>query len=122
MGYAAVSPGLTSAQTALRERLVGLFADMPPREADALARLDLLQASLSGTRRRRGLTPEGCHYSCRVSGGCSVVLVDEAAEPVAAADFTLRRSLLSLVAFGRSKFERPMRPLAVVMVDVDAEH
>src|SRR5438067_2600277 len=29
---------------------------------------------------------EGCHYSSRVSGGGSVVLVDEAAEPVAAVD------------------------------------
>ena len=30
---------------------------------------------------------EGRHYSCRVSGGGSVVLVDEAAEAVAAVDF-----------------------------------
>src|SRR5947207_13264483 len=41
---------LSSAQTALRERLAGLIADMPPNEADALARLlERLQASLSGT-------------------------------------------------------------------------
>ena len=41
---------LRSAQTALRERLAGLLTDMPPHEADALARLlELLQASLSGT-------------------------------------------------------------------------
>ncbi len=41
---------LRSAQTALRERLAGLLADLPPPEADALARLlDVLQASLSGT-------------------------------------------------------------------------
>src|SRR5436309_5539669 len=41
---------LRSAQTALRERLAGLLADMPPHDADALARLlDLLQSSLSGT-------------------------------------------------------------------------
>jgi DNA-binding MarR family transcriptional regulator len=41
---------LRSAQTTLRERLAGLLADMPPHEADALARLlDLLQASLAGT-------------------------------------------------------------------------
>jgi hypothetical protein len=34
----------------LRERLSGLLADMPPHEADALARLlELLQASFSGT-------------------------------------------------------------------------
>jgi hypothetical protein len=32
------------------------------------------------------VTPEGRHYSCRVSGGGSVVLVDEAAESVAATD------------------------------------
>jgi len=41
---------LRSAQTTLRERLAGLLADMPPHEADALARLlELLQASLAGT-------------------------------------------------------------------------
>jgi DNA-binding MarR family transcriptional regulator len=41
---------LRSAQTALRERLAGLLADLPPHEADALARLlERLQASLSGT-------------------------------------------------------------------------
>lgn len=41
---------LRSAQTVLRERLAGLLADMPPHEADALARiLELLQASLAGT-------------------------------------------------------------------------
>src|SRR5439155_12463595 len=33
----------------------------------------------------------GCHYSRRVSSGCSVVLVDEAAEPVAAPDLADRR-------------------------------
>ena len=41
---------LRSAQKALRERLAGLLADLPPPEADALARLlERLQASLSGT-------------------------------------------------------------------------
>lgn len=41
---------LRSAQTALRERLAGLLADIPPPETDALARLlERLQASLSGT-------------------------------------------------------------------------
>jgi DNA-binding MarR family transcriptional regulator len=41
---------LRSAQTALRERLAGLLADMPPPETDALARLlDRLEASLTGT-------------------------------------------------------------------------
>ena len=41
---------LRSAQTALRERLAGLLADMPRAETDALARLlERLEASLSGT-------------------------------------------------------------------------
>ena len=41
---------LQSARTALRERLAGLLADIPPREAEALARLlERLEASLSGT-------------------------------------------------------------------------
>lgn len=41
---------LQSARTALRERLAGLLADLPPRETEALARLlELLEASLSGT-------------------------------------------------------------------------
>ena len=40
---------LNSAQTALRERLAGLLADMPPPETEALARLlERLEASLSG--------------------------------------------------------------------------
>jgi MarR family transcriptional regulator, organic hydroperoxide resistance regulator len=41
---------LRSAQTALRERLAGLLADMPREETDALARLlERLESSLSGT-------------------------------------------------------------------------
>jgi DNA-binding MarR family transcriptional regulator len=41
---------LRSAQTALRERLAGLLADLPRPEAEALAGLlERLQASLSGT-------------------------------------------------------------------------
>ena len=41
---------LQSAQTALRERLAGLLADMPPAETEALARLlERLEASLNGT-------------------------------------------------------------------------
>ena len=41
---------LRSAQTALRERLAGLLGELPPHEAEALARLlDLLESSLSGT-------------------------------------------------------------------------
>src|SRR5439155_6449811 len=51
-----------------------------------------------------------------------VVLVDEAAEPVARADLALRRSLPSLVGFGWSEFEGAVRPLAAGMVDVDAQH
>jgi len=40
---------LRSAQTVLRERLAGLLTDLPPPEADALARLlERLEASLSG--------------------------------------------------------------------------
>lgn len=40
---------LRSAQTALRERLAGLLADMPRTETEALARLlERLEASLSG--------------------------------------------------------------------------
>lgn len=41
---------LHSAQTVLRERLAGLLTDLPPPEANALARLlERLEASLSGT-------------------------------------------------------------------------
>lgn len=41
---------LDSAQTALREQLTGLLADMPRAETDALARLlERLEASLRGT-------------------------------------------------------------------------
>jgi hypothetical protein len=50
-----------------------------------------------------------------------VVLVDEAAESVAA-DLARRRAFSSLVGLGRVEFERPMRPLSVVVVEVDAEH
>ena len=65
---------------------------------------------------------EGRHYSCRVSGGGSVVLVDEATEAVAAVDLAHMRSCLWRVGVGWAKFKGTMRPLAVVMVDVDAEH
>jgi hypothetical protein len=51
-----------------------------------------------------------------------VVLVDEAAEVVATANFALGRSLPSLVEVGRPVLERPMWSLSVVVVDVDAEH
>ena len=53
---------LRSAQTTLRERLAGLLADMPPPEADALARLlERLQASLSGTPPPRPHRPPPSH-------------------------------------------------------------
>src|SRR5439155_17741677 len=68
------------------------------------------------------LPTEGRHYSRHTSGGGSVVLVDKAAEPVAAADLVRRRSFWSLDGFGCPEFEGTMRPLAVVVVDVDAEH
>jgi hypothetical protein len=48
--------------------------------------------------------------------------VDEAAEAIAAADLARRRSFSSLVGFWCPLFEGTMRPLAVVVVDVDAEH
>ena len=51
-----------------------------------------------------------------------VVLVDVAAESVAAVDLAVAGSLVSLVGLGRPEFERTVRPLAVVVVDVDAEH
>src|SRR4051794_21620917 len=66
--------------------------------------------------------PEGRLYSCRASSGCSVVLVDEAAEPVAAADLTRGRSRSLYVRVGRTEFDRAVGPLTVVMVDVDAQH
>jgi hypothetical protein len=69
-----------------------------------------------------GLWGEGRHYSCRASSGGSVVLVNEAAEPVAAADVVLGRSFWLRLRLGRAEFERAMRSLAVVVVDVDTEH
>jgi hypothetical protein len=44
----------------------------------------------------------------RVSGGFFVVLVDEAAEPVATVDLTHRFSLATLVVFGRPELEGTM--------------
>jgi hypothetical protein len=58
--------------------------------------------------------PERRHYSCRGSCGGSVVLVDEATEPVATVDVVFERCLLSFDEFGRSELEGAMRPLAVV--------
>jgi hypothetical protein len=51
-----------------------------------------------------------------------VVLVDEAAEPVATADLAHERSVSSLVGLWRPELERTMRPLAVVVVNLEAEH
>ena len=53
--------------------------------------------------------------------GNSVVLVDETSELVAAADLPAGRSCL-LLGLGRAELERTMRPLGVVVVDVDAQH
>ena len=53
------------------------------------------------------------------SCGGSVVLVDEAAEPVAAPDLADGRSRFWLVRFGRPELKRAMRPLAVVVLHVD---
>ena len=64
---------------------------------------------------------EGRHYSCRVSGGGPVILVDEATEAVAAVDLAHARSFLWRVRVGRAKFKCTMWPLAVVVIDVDAE-
>jgi hypothetical protein len=50
-----------------------------------------------------------------------VVLVDEPAKPVAAADLTHRRSRV-VPGLGRLEFECTVRPLGVVVVDVNAEH
>jgi hypothetical protein len=52
---------------------------------------------------------EGRQYSSRVSGGGSVVLVDEATEAVAAVDLAHMRSCLWRVRVGRAKFKGTMR-------------
>jgi hypothetical protein len=65
---------------------------------------------------------EGCHYSGRISCCGSVVLVDEAAELVAALDFGTSRSGCRPVGVGWPELERAMRPLLVVVVDVDAQY
>jgi hypothetical protein len=51
-----------------------------------------------------------------------VVLVDEAAEAVAAVDPARLRSFWRLMRVGGTKFKATMRPLAVVVVRVDTEH
>src|SRR5436190_12928978 len=59
--------------------------------------------------------------TCRCSCGGSVVLVDEATEPVAAVDLAPARYRI-LLGFRRAELEPTVRPLGVVVVDVDAEH
>ena len=48
--------------------------------------------------------------------------MEEAAEPVAAVDFAARRLRRRFAGVGWLKLERSVRPLGVVVVDVDAEH
>lgn len=57
-------------------------ATATPRTTTRRAYSGIARILAAGGSTRR----EGRHYWCRVSGGGSVVLVDEAAEPVAAAD------------------------------------
>ena len=59
---------------------------------------------------------------CRVSGGGSVVLMDQAAEPVVAVDLAGGRCQWRLIGLRRLELERTMRSVLVVMVDVNAEH
>src|SRR5919204_4695004 len=72
---------------------------------------------------RREREPEGRHYRCRLSSGRLVVLVDEAAEAVAAVDGTTGRGLGLACAsrLRRTQVERAVRPLTVVVVDEHAE-
>jgi len=51
-----------------------------------------------------------------------VVLVDEAAEAVAAVDPARLRLFWRLMRVGGTKFKATMRPLAVVVVRIDTEH
>jgi len=50
-----------------------------------------------------------------------VILVDQAAESVAAADFACECSVLPLVGLGRPELESTMRSVPVVVIDVDAQ-
>ena len=62
---------------------------------------------------------KGANYSCRTSRSGSVVLVEQAAELVAALDLARGRER-GLRRIGRLQVERAVRPLAVVVVGVDA--
>ncbi len=53
------------------------------------------------------LRPEGCHYSRHASRGGSVVLVEEAAELLAAADLGGGRSVAALDGFGEAQAGGP---------------
>jgi CubicO group peptidase (beta-lactamase class C family) len=75
--------------------------EVRPCDLISLGRLFLARGDVRGRRvldpayvdrATRASTPggEGRHYSCRASSGGSVVLMDETAEPVAAADFAHR--------------------------------
>jgi hypothetical protein len=66
-------------------------------------------AASSTSHARASPTPGGRQYSCRVSGGGSVVLVDEAAEPVAATDLADGWPGSPLVAARRPEFEGARR-------------
>jgi len=88
----------------------------------ALDGLLLLQHGLqpAGTNHRANHR-EGRHYSCRVSCGVSVVLLDEAAEAVMALDRAGGGCRRWLVRLRWLELERAMRPLRVVVLDEDAQ-
>src|SRR6266540_1406837 len=69
-------------------------------------------SSVSAVGPRGLVLGEGRHYSCRLSGGGSVVLVDEAAEPIATADAARVRFFWLLIRLGWPKLEHAVRPLA----------
>jgi hypothetical protein len=69
------------------------------------------------------LRPEGARqYRRRSSSGCSVVLVDDAAESIAPADLAAEWSRAFGLAVLRPQVDRAMRPCAGVVIDTDPEH
>src|SRR6266536_6306651 len=89
-----------------RRRAAPLHSHLDANDVGALAAY-VLSDGARNVRVRR----EGRHYSCRASGGGSVVLVDEASEPVAPADLVVPGwSLGSFVGLGRPEIERAVRP------------